>query len=487
MFTDTIKLGFGHNLVLGNTPKLVGSTGIANILEKESRATTEAFGLFESSSPNYTTYYPDVSSDDLNPTDDEFILPLFRALSEVIVHKNWNPIDFGVGGVLKKSMNLLVAQAVNVDHETMVGNAVGAVSNVAWQTAYKASNGVLVPAGINATLKIDGKSNPRLARGIQMDPPSIHSTSVTVNFMWEKSHNVPDEDFFSKLGSYDKDGAMYRRIVTGIKRYNEISLVGHGADPFAQKIDANGQIVNPTWADISYNSEDAKVKRQSQKVFFFDFKDMDSVSNSENTIPLENNNNDEENKNTSNMNPFLLFLAEKFGISIEGKTEEQLTAELKAKAETLGDVTALTATNATLTAENATLTARVAELEKTQPSADVTALTAFKTTVLADMRGNVTRLYNLTTKTPVKAITDMISNGDYPTLAALTVQYQELADQAYPAECKNCGSKEINRASTERNTEEEAPDTSNLSAYEIAQAIADEKRIKRAEGMHSAE
>ena len=89
--------------------------------------------------------------------------------------------------VLKKSMQMLIGQTINIDHEIAVGNAIGAVSEVFWQPAYKTKSGIEVPAGINAVLKIDGKSNPRIARGVMMDPPSIHSNSVTVRFKWEPS------------------------------------------------------------------------------------------------------------------------------------------------------------------------------------------------------------------------------------------------------------------------------------------------------------
>lgn len=105
------------------------------------------------------------------------------------------PTDFSKNGVLKASMKLMLGQTVNCDHETSIGNAIGSVSQVMWQEGYTDGK-FKIPAGINGVLKIDGKSNPRIARGILMEPPSIHSNSVTVQFRWDKSHPELDNNEF---------------------------------------------------------------------------------------------------------------------------------------------------------------------------------------------------------------------------------------------------------------------------------------------------
>lgn len=97
---------------------------------------------------DYNTYYPNLDKSELTPKDEEFIEPMFRLLSETIVSKNWNPTDFGQNGVLKASMKLLLGQTVNCDHETNIGNAIGAVSQVMWQESYK-DGSFTIPAGIN--------------------------------------------------------------------------------------------------------------------------------------------------------------------------------------------------------------------------------------------------------------------------------------------------------------------------------------------------
>lgn len=74
-----------------------------------------------------------------------------------------------------------------------------------------------------------------------MDPPSIHSNSVSVRFIWDKSHpNLDEDEFWNKLGTYDEKGNLICRVVKEIVSYYETSLVSHGADPFAQKIDEMG-------------------------------------------------------------------------------------------------------------------------------------------------------------------------------------------------------------------------------------------------------
>ena len=450
MFRDTVKLGFGHNLVRADIPGVIGIEKFSKIIEKASSADLASLGLFESSSPNYTTYYPDVKAEDLVPAESDFIEPAFRALSEVIVHKNWNPIDFAKPGVLKASTGLLLGQSIYVDHETMTGNAIGAVSRSVWQEKYSANN-IQVPAGILANLKIDGKSNPRIARGVNMDPPSVHSTSVTVEFLYEKSHEVADEEFWRKLGSFDKDGNMYRRVATKVIKYNEISLVGHGADPFAQKTGPDGKIINPKYAGISNNSEKAVEVRKEQKFFFMDFKDL--VSNSEQeTIPLSVNDNDGEDKNNTKLSTmnFLVALCKHLGITTDGQTQEQLEAQLTALLPSLGNTTALTASVTALTNDKTRLEAEVADLKAKQPTEEVTTLQAFKTARLKETREETIRLYTvLSGDKPAEAILTVLKAETTPfeTLAALGLQYKTQLEKDMPITCKSCGSTEVNRAS----------------------------------------
>ena len=202
---DSMVIGQGHTIMAGYIPEAVGAQAFSENYYKWKTPTPDTIAQFGfwGGDIDYNTYYPNLDKSELTPKDEEFIEPMFRLLSETIVSKNWNPTDFGQNGVLKASMKMLLGQTVNCDHETNIGNAIGAVSQVMWQESYK-DGSFTIPAGINGILKIDGKANPRIARGILMEPPSIHSNSVTVQFKWDKSHpGMEDGEFYQKLGTYD--------------------------------------------------------------------------------------------------------------------------------------------------------------------------------------------------------------------------------------------------------------------------------------------
>lgn len=176
IYSDTMILGSGHSMLVSHVPGIKLEPGIISDkfyeVSKKDQESVDKFGLFGSNS-NYNTYYPDVKPEQFNPREEEFIEPMFRMLSACIVAKNYMPTEF-TEKVLKESMSLLVGQTVNCDHETDVANAIGSIKSVVWQNKYT-DNGIEIPGGINAVLKIDGISNPRIVRGIYMDPPSIHS------------------------------------------------------------------------------------------------------------------------------------------------------------------------------------------------------------------------------------------------------------------------------------------------------------------------
>jgi hypothetical protein len=98
--------------------------------------------------------------------------------------------------------------------------------------------------GINVEMKIDWKMNPRIARGLLMQPPAIHSASVTVMFEYDYSHPALAEAgrFWESLGE-QYDGETVRLLVTKIVGYWEISLVFQGADQLAKQLGQLGQLV----------------------------------------------------------------------------------------------------------------------------------------------------------------------------------------------------------------------------------------------------
>lgn len=455
---DIVMLIAGHAIILGHKPeKLIASQLAAKLAEHPQDI--EQFGLFDNSTPNYTTYYPEVTEKDLHPSEDEFIEPMFRMLSNVTVHAKFNPINFPKE-VLKSSMKLLVGQTINIDHEWAVGNAVGSVKAVEWQDSYKAGN-ITIPAGINAVLKIDGKSNPRIVRGIMMDPPSIHSNSVTVSFEWVKSHpEMDDESFWSKLGTYDKKGNLIQRVATKILAYHETSLVGHGADPFAQKI-KDGKIVNPKYAKARYPLS-SHLKNEAEQFIVWDWKQFngkDIISND--TTILEEFNNEQFNneKNQKDMEVILRMLETIWGLEINSLTEENYEEKLKgikiesdqfkSKAEEdpaplkIGDFEGSEAIKIEMT--------RLGEIVKDLPE-DLTAqliMAKTGTEMIQALRDDTDRLYKLTVEEGKEdaSILAVHAGADYATLKALHKQYDELTEGEFNFTCKECGSHDITRAS----------------------------------------
>lgn len=171
---------------------------------------------------------------DVLPRSEDYISVKFRALSKTIVPGHW--IDWSKDDVLKNSLPKLLGQTVYPNHDfTDINNWLGSVASVSWDEEGAQSDGV---PGINAEYKIDALMNPRIARGLLMSPPAIHSTSMTVLFKFEYSHpEIAAENrwrFFDLLGE-EVEGEIVRLIVTEILEYWEASLVFQGADRLAKK------------------------------------------------------------------------------------------------------------------------------------------------------------------------------------------------------------------------------------------------------------
>ena len=458
-FPQVMELSFkaGHSLIIGHKPKNIELSKVGEATSASSElGSIEKFGLFDKSTPNYNTFYPDASPDDWKPSDDEFIYPVFRLFSETIVVKNGVPIDFSGGDIVKNSMPLLIAQTVNPDHESgVVANALGAVSEVTWQEAYKAK-GVKVPAGINGVLKIDAKSNPRIARGIMMDPPSIHSDSVTVKFTWKKSHESV-EDFWSKAGTYDDKGELIRLVVTGIVLYHELSLVSHGADPYAQKVNENGIINNPKYASTVYglSAEDNKT--------VFDFKRMGISSH---TLSFSN-------KPLNNDDMTFPELLVELGLAPESYPDQAaLTAAITASFAQGVTLSALLKVDEKLTPDSLTaLLARPEKAGEDAPTADQTAtlvkvtelggLKVVETTVangvkyLTTIRSSALANYKLAMGSKVdETIENTIKEADLKQALAFDQQYNTMVEEKLPLTCKACSSTDVSRASSEIDTED---------------------------------
>lgn len=492
--TDYINLSSGHSRILGHKPLSMGLTQLHEALSSGDTQHVEEMGLgfFDASSPNYTTFYPDVKPEDFTPNEEDFIEPVYRALSNVTVHKNRNPVYFSEK-VLKESMPLLVGQTINIDHETAIGNAIGSVKSVEWQNSYKL-NGKEIPAGINMVMRIDAKSNPRIARGIQMDPPSIHSNSVTVQFTWEPSHpELDSNEFWNKLGTYDKDGKLIQRVVTKVVGYNETSLVNHGADPFAKQV-KGGKIVHPTMAQRKYygitaNSEFSDYSTEVQKRafcdHFMDFKNLSEDSEeAQGTIPetLINDNNTEQ-QNSEQMKQYLSKLT--LMLIAAGANDPQVTEEnfgekfnelntlinglsAKAKENELQQIS-LTI-NGQRETDLGTIQNQITALENQATIGNE---------ALADVRTRALNAYQLITpeENQDESMITLINTADFKVAKALKLQYENQVEKELPLTCKDCGSQNVNRASAtvENNDSPEDGDSSEEVSFEEARERLREK------------
>lgn len=482
--TGVINMSSGHALIMGHKPKKLAVQAISDKLTTEPNTEVASFGLFDTASPNYATYYPDVTEDDLKPLDAEFIYPVFRMLSETIVYKG-APIDFGKPGVLKGSMKKLLGQTINIDHEVAIGNSIGAVSEVYWQESYKSKDGVKVPAGINAVLKIDGKSNPRIARGVMMEPPSIHSNSVTVRFKWEPSHSFDEQDeFYNKLGTFDKKGEMIRLVVTDITLYNETSLVSHGADPFAQRVNKDGEINNPGYANGAYSfsaSPGAPINGYSA----IDYKTDLSLS-FDTSIPKPTNNKHNNYNPDEPMKELIQKFAEELEFGADELTEENLVEKVKAKLTASDNTEQITKLEGDKTALEEKLTA-----EKTKNSDLSTELANAKadsealTTVTKNTREEAVRLYKLTKGDDAEEnIINLISEANLETANSFLKQYRKEADQKFEATCNDCKSTNVSRASAQTskaglaNDEGGSGRTTPKGATEVRNSVRNKKKRK---------
>nr|UWD60422.1 MAG: hypothetical protein [Bacteriophage sp.] len=454
---DSMVIGQGHTIMAGYIPEAVGAQTFSENYYKWKNPTPDSIAQFGfwGGDIDYNTYYPNLDKSELTPKDEEFIEPMFRLLSETIVSKNWNPTDFGQNGVLKASMKRLLGQTVNCDHETNIGNAIGAVSQVMWQESYK-DGSFTIPAGINGILKIDGKANPRIARGILMEPPSIHSNSVTVQFKWDKSHpQMEDNEFYQKLGTYDSKGVMVRRMVTEIVRYLETSLVSHGADSFAQKIGSDGKIINPTFAKRTWASYEEYRDDKSKQYFFTDYKsDLTSYQEKDDTQGSFNDNDAKDNQSNekNSMNELQKFLESLFGDNLltleEGKEMNQETVVaciqslVSSRNELQTSVDNLTTEKNSLTEQVTNLNAEVANL-KEMATVGKNHIASLREDAVATYKKLMGDNADETIVTMLNAETTGIT-----TLVSLTKDYQARLEEKFPLTCSKCGSKDVNRASS---------------------------------------
>lgn len=448
---------------------------ISRVQQEVPKESLQSLGFFDNASPNYYTYYPEVKPEDLNPQDTEFIFPVFRLLSQIVIYPTRLAIDFTEPGVLKKSMPLLKGQSIYVDHEMTTGNVMGSISEVFWQDGYTA-DGIKVPAGINGVLMIDGKSNPRVARAIMMKPPAIHSSSVQIQFAWKPSHKFKDEqEFFSKLGTYDNKGVLVRKVVEEVLRYAENSLVPHGMDPFAKKLE-DGKIVLAKQAQKIYSMQFSdKVLRdnpylavtatpdhtvyQMANMVFSEIVDTTPI----NITPQQSNTMLEDLLLALNLNaeqfPDLATLTEH--LTNQAAEVTRLTAELETA----------TASVTTLIAEKANFTS---QLEALQSQLDTAS--ALADASLSELRTDAKKFYSLVRGDKAEAA--ILASLD--TLSAEAVQafrdeYETAYNEAVPLTCQDCHSTNVSRKTS-------AGGQLDLPSTNLIQKLKEEAMVKANQG-----
>jgi len=474
---EILQLIGGHSLILGSMPEKINLGMVNDKTNKDNRCpdgkcTINSFGLFDTSTPNYATYYPEVTAEDLKPKDDEFIYPVFRLLSAVTVNKNsYSPIYFPEE-VLKESMGLLLGQTVFIDHEMTTGNALGAVMEVEWQEAYKTKEGIKVPAGINGKMKLDGKTHPGIARAIMMDPPAIHSNSVTVRFAWEQSHkDMPSDEFYDKLGSVDKDGNLIQKVANKVDSYWETSLVPHGADPFAKKIESNGKITNPRFSGRRDEQFSANV---------FDYKSQSDTTILDNFKTKGNNN----QKSKSSMNKVLQnALLSVLGLTAENLTDENFDFEgtfksLKedaAKFNVLNDkVKSLELTEDGFIKEEDFVSFINIDVKKLKEEAEMG--TAHLTAQIEE----ATRLYNLIKGDKAEdAMLTNIKNSNLETVGVFISDFKTESEKMFPLQCNDCESKNVSRMTAKADEGEgkgEEGNSTELSFKDLSSKLRENRR-----------
>lgn len=351
---------------------------------------------------------PALTFDQVNPQDGDFIYPKFRALSQTLIPGYF--IDFSKDKVVEEAAPLMLGQTIFTNHERWdIEDWVGAVSKSEWDAKGDKTGGV---AGINVELKIDWKSNPKIARGLLMTPPAIRAVSASVEFDWDASHpDLLEQGIFWRNLGQDIDNNIVRIIVTKINSFIELSLVGRGANP-----ESNSHLPDDEDEEFSADRGKGSGARGHLK----------PAPDTRHPTPLT-----KKEKHTVKLT------AEQktaLGITLEG--EDVPDADVISKATSFAQRAA--AADGIVSAERAEVL-RLATLAEGTGEGDERKLPP--------------------------AIATLIEKADASQLPALKTMYEEKAKKAFPLTCQKCGSQDLKGRSSvedrETQTSDEAvlPDT----------------------------
>lgn len=415
-------------------------------------------------------YNPNISKSDLFPSPEDYMLFPFRLISACVVGSGtWKSTDFTNTKVLKASVPLLTNKPAYVNHDMYVGNEIGTIGDTQWSSGYTAPDGTPVPPGIDGPYVIDSKLFPDLCRKLNAPIPAIQSSSVTVFYEWESSHDFEDAwDFYQHVGE-QLDGREVTRVVTAISDYIESSLVYLGADPYAKKKDADGNLINIDKSSIMSNSkEDSdpmyKLYKDKKEMFV-----MESFSK-ENSIPLRKRI-IEYNKNEDDIMPTEVekFIAAQLNIKPEEVTKEILQSYSFVKADELATLktgsTKITSLEAekkqldteksALSAEKETLVAELATLKADKSKLEFNAKIGEE--LIVSKRKECIDHYSKAEKgKPDQVILDEINNStDIASLNAKLKMFGKKSIEEFGGHCTKCGSKEIGFRSSQNEEEDE--------------------------------
>jgi hypothetical protein len=264
-----------------------------------------------------------------------------------------------------------------------------------------------------------------------------------------------------KLGTYDDKGTLYSKKVSKIMMYYENSLVPHGADPFAKKVE-NGKIVLAKQAEKMYNmsfADDSIFKKHDyftaiggkpSPISFGTFSFSDLITDH------ETHNTNTNNLNTDDMELSVLITSLKLDPAVV-MDEASFIAAIQAQFDA---VASLTAEKETLTGETTTLKESI-----TAKDADIATLTAEKTTLTTERdeamkfktralevetgkRTEAKRLYNIIKADKADAaFLTSLDTMEFSAVETLMADYGIQVESLMPLTCSDCHSKNVSRAS----------------------------------------
>ena len=473
------KKSFKLNLFLESSRLEIPKT------KEESKSMLDSFGIFGSSN-NGNTYYPGIDvQNDVIPKDEDYIRVPFRMLSSTIVAAGtWRSTDFGAkSGVLQQSASKLVGKPLYVNHDTDdIRNVIGTVESTKFSQGFTDKEGNKIPSGIDGIIKIDAKAHPTIARNVLTG--AVGSTSVTVVFNYEPSHEMESDHAFEDQVGKVIDDRMVTREVTDIVDYHELSLVWLGADPFAKKLDEEG---NPIFVDHGsvFESTFNKELYASSKEFY-----AKSCFSRKENLHLSRKIFNFSSREPSNMKKKIITLAalcEVFEMSsledakIEGLTimaKDDFT-KLNTKAEgfdaEVEKVTALELGKTTLEGDLADSRSEVADLTSEKGAwatekVELEKAAGLSTELLKAKQEEAKKLYNLSAGAEAKdSMKSLIEKASSEELDTMIEEYGGKVGNSFSGVCNTCESTDVTLRSSVAPKDAEDKDTENTTAKGLSE------------------